>query len=58
MPCAAWFGLEFQARLTPGFAVYRFKRIRQANDHGIMATKRVLLRYPIARNRYEQQRFP
>jgi hypothetical protein len=50
--------MEGEACLSPGFAVYRFKRIWQANDHGIMATKRVLLRDRFARNRYEQQRFP
>jgi hypothetical protein len=50
--------VEVKARPSLIFAVQSFKRIRQANDHGNMATKRVLLRYPIARNRYEQERFP
>jgi hypothetical protein len=41
-----------------GFSAHGFKRICQANDHGVMVTKRVLLRHRIARNSYEQQRFP
>jgi hypothetical protein len=40
------------------FSAHGFKRICQANDHGAMVTKRVLLRHRIARNSYEQQRFP